>query len=101
MLRNAECSTESRRNSRGQELRSTARCRRGGPRRPRAADTGRGRAGRGGPLADAHFPKGTEICRNQALTSGNGRAVLRVQEDANVVIYDGNNRPVWATDTGD
>ncbi|HEX5565831.1 MAG TPA: hypothetical protein VFY14_02640 [Streptomyces sp.] len=46
------------------------------------------------PLADAHFRKGTKFCKNQALTSGNGRAVLRVQEDGNFVLYK-NGRPVW------
>ncbi|MBN3928841.1 hypothetical protein IQ279_04155 [Streptomyces verrucosisporus] len=47
-----------------------------------------------GVTADAHFDKGTKICRNQALTSGNGRAVLRVQEDGNFVLYK-DGRPVW------
>ncbi|GAA4934102.1 hypothetical protein ACFPM3_04985 [Streptomyces coeruleoprunus] len=47
-----------------------------------------------GPAADARFTKGTTICRNQALTSGNGRAVLRVQEDGNFVLYK-DGRPVW------
>jgi hypothetical protein len=46
------------------------------------------------PLADASFPKGTKICKNQALTSGNGRTVLRVQEDGNFVLYK-DGRPVW------
>lgn len=45
-------------------------------------------------LADAYFPKGTKFCRNQALISGNGRAVLRVQEDGNFVLYK-DGRPVW------
>ncbi|MCI0384122.1 hypothetical protein [Streptomyces sp. CNQ085] len=50
--------------------------------------------GESGTMADAHFGKGTEFCRNQALTSGNGRAVLRVQEDGNFVLYK-DGRPVW------
>lgn len=45
-------------------------------------------------LADAQFPKGTKICRNQALTSGNGRTVLRVQEDGNFVLYK-DGQAVW------
>jgi hypothetical protein len=34
------------------------------------------------------------ICKNQAWTSGNGRAVLRMQEDGNFVLYK-DGRPVW------
>ncbi|HZG06219.1 MAG TPA: hypothetical protein VE546_22050 [Streptomyces sp.] len=45
-------------------------------------------------LANADFPRGTTFCRNTALTSGNGRTLLRLQEDGNLVVYrDG--RPVW------
>ncbi|GGZ30108.1 hypothetical protein GCM10010300_86130 [Streptomyces olivaceoviridis] len=38
-------------------------------------------------------PRAT-ICRNQAWTSGNGRAALRMQEDGNFVLYK-DGRPVW------
>ncbi|MEE1928538.1 hypothetical protein V1J52_10090 [Streptomyces sp. TRM 70351] len=47
-----------------------------------------------GALANGDFVRGTRICRNMALTSGNGRTLLRLQEDGNLVVYrDG--RPVW------
>jgi len=43
-------------------------------------------------------PRAT-ICKNQAWTSGNGRAILRLQEDGNFVLYK-DGRPVWqAPDT--
>lgn len=35
-----------------------------------------------------------EICRNYAWTSGNGRAILRMQEDGNFVLYK-DGRAVW------
>ncbi|KAF4406879.1 MULTISPECIES: hypothetical protein [Streptomyces] len=45
-------------------------------------------------MANGDFARGTTICKNMALTSGNGRTVLRLQEDGNLVVYrDG--RPVW------
>lgn len=34
------------------------------------------------------------LYRNQAWTSGNGRAILRLQEDGNLVLYK-DGRPVW------
>src|SRR3569833_4339467 len=44
--------------------------------------------------ADAIFrPPGT-LYRNQARTAGNGRAILRLQEDGNFVLYK-EGRPVW------
>ncbi|MDT9685428.1 hypothetical protein RND61_25675 [Streptomyces sp. TRM76323] len=51
-------------------------------------------AGPAGVLADARFGKGTQFCRNQSLTSGNGRAVLRVQQDGNFVLYK-DGRAAW------
>ena len=84
-------------------------------------------------MANAEFNAGTpqaRIYRNMAWTSGNGRTVLRMQEDGNFVLYkdgkpawqgdgayphgqyaiiqsDGNlvvyadgDKPVWASDTG-
>lgn len=45
-------------------------------------------------LANADFPRGTQICKNMALTSGDGGTLLRVQEDGNLVVYvDG--QPRW------
>ncbi|MDF4248958.1 hypothetical protein [Streptomyces sp. WMMB303] len=38
-------------------------------------------------------PRAT-ICKNQAWTSGNGRAVLRMQQDGNFVLYK-DGRAVW------
>ncbi|MFI9325993.1 hypothetical protein ACIGZJ_00435 [Kitasatospora sp. NPDC052868] len=46
------------------------------------------------PQADAHFYPTSTIHRNEAWTSGNGRAVLRVQEDGNFVLYK-DNRAAW------
>ncbi|KRV48313.1 hypothetical protein AQ490_25190 [Wenjunlia vitaminophila] len=44
--------------------------------------------------ADTHvYPRAT-LHRNQAWTSGNGRAILRVQSDGNFVLYK-EGRPVW------
>ncbi|MFH9425077.1 hypothetical protein [Streptomyces sp. NPDC017529] len=40
------------------------------------------------------------IYRNQAWTSGNGRALLRLQEDGNFVLYkDSISKAVWSADT--
>ncbi|MGW0875314.1 hypothetical protein ACWD3Z_33225 [Streptomyces sp. NPDC002740] len=44
--------------------------------------------------SDSHFYAPATLGRNQAWTSGNGRAILRVQSDGNVVLYK-DNRPVW------
>lgn len=52
-------------------------------------------------MSDATFRPGTPeatIRRNQAWTSGNGRAILRLQEDGNFVLYK-ESKPVWASDT--
>ncbi|MDH6126399.1 hypothetical protein [Kitasatospora sp. GP82] len=43
---------------------------------------------------DSHIYPPAQLCRNQAWTSGNGRTVLRVQEDGNFVLYK-DGRPVW------
>ncbi|MFF9506599.1 hypothetical protein ACF1BU_04210 [Streptomyces sp. NPDC014724] len=39
------------------------------------------------------YPRAT-LQKNQAWTSGNGRAILRVQQDGNFVLYK-DGRPVW------
>ncbi|MFD0339706.1 hypothetical protein ACFVH0_13570 [Streptomyces sp. NPDC127117] len=44
--------------------------------------------------SDSHFYPPASLGRNQAWTSGNGRTILRVQSDGNVVVYK-DNRPVW------
>ncbi|WP_329235510.1 hypothetical protein OG417_29835 [Actinoallomurus sp. NBC_01490] len=44
--------------------------------------------------ADAIFRPPVTLFRNQALTSGNGRAILRLQGDGNFVLYK-DGRPVW------
>lgn len=44
--------------------------------------------------SDSHFYAPASLGRNQAWTSGNGRTILRVQSDGNVVVYK-DNRPVW------
>ncbi|MFF2038925.1 hypothetical protein ACFVVX_00730 [Kitasatospora sp. NPDC058170] len=46
------------------------------------------------PQADSRFYPTSTIYKNQAWTSGNGRAVLRVQEDGNFVLYK-DNRAAW------
>ncbi|MFD7898865.1 hypothetical protein [Streptomyces sp. NPDC059743] len=51
--------------------------------------------------SDSRFYAPATLGKNQAWTSGNGRAILRVQSDGNVVLYNNANRPVWATNTGD
>jgi len=38
-------------------------------------------------MSDAQFPAGSELGLNDAWTSGNGRTVLRLQEDRNLVLY--------------
>lgn len=45
-------------------------------------------------MSDAIFHAGTQITLNEALTSGNGRTLLRLQEDRNLVLYK-DNKPVW------
>ncbi|MEV2256905.1 hypothetical protein AB0I94_41270 [Streptomyces sp. NPDC050147] len=54
-------------------------------------------------MSDATFHPGTPeatIRRNQAWTSGNGRAILRLQEDGNFVLYrESVSKPVWASNT--
>ncbi|MER5361100.1 hypothetical protein [Streptomyces sp. NPDC002785] len=44
--------------------------------------------------SDSHFYPRATLGRNQAWTSGNGRTILRVQSDGNVVVYK-DNRPAW------
>jgi hypothetical protein len=46
------------------------------------------------PQSDSHFYAPATLGKNQAWTSGNGRAILRVQSDGNVVLYK-NNRAAW------
>ncbi|WP_326613905.1 hypothetical protein OIE62_03005 [Streptomyces scopuliridis] len=43
---------------------------------------------------DSRFYPPATLRKNQAWTSGNGRTILRVQSDGNVVLYK-NNRPAW------
>ncbi|MFC5720101.1 hypothetical protein ACFP1Z_07955 [Streptomyces gamaensis] len=45
-------------------------------------------------MADAVFPTGTSIVRNQALTNGRGDSVLRLQDDGNFVLYQ-DDKPTW------
>ncbi|MGK4579257.1 hypothetical protein [Kitasatospora sp. HPMI-4] len=44
--------------------------------------------------SDSHFYPPATLYKNQAWTSGNGRTVLRVQEDGNFVLYK-DGRPAW------
>ncbi|MFD7894013.1 hypothetical protein [Streptomyces sp. NPDC059743] len=44
--------------------------------------------------SDSRFYAPATLGKNQAWTSGNGRAILRVQSDGNVVLYK-DNRPAW------
>lgn len=44
--------------------------------------------------ADAIFRAPATLYRNEAWTSGNGRAILRLQQDGNLVLYK-EGRPVW------
>ncbi|GAA2253312.1 hypothetical protein GCM10010430_41340 [Kitasatospora cystarginea] len=44
--------------------------------------------------SDSHFYPPATLNKNQAWTSGNGRTVLRVQEDGNFVLYK-DGRPAW------
>ncbi|MFE7568792.1 hypothetical protein ACFU76_17815 [Streptomyces sp. NPDC057539] len=44
--------------------------------------------------SDSHFYPTATLGKNQAWTSGNGRAILRVQSDGNVVLYK-DNRAAW------
>ncbi|MDI5961174.1 hypothetical protein [Streptantibioticus silvisoli] len=46
------------------------------------------------PNSDTIIRPRATICKNQAWTSGNGRAILRMQSDGNFVLYK-DNRPVW------
>ncbi|WP_335936572.1 hypothetical protein [Streptomyces sp. PTD5-9] len=46
------------------------------------------------PTSDTLIRPTATLRKNQAWTSGNGRAVLRVQEDGNFVLYK-DSRPVW------
>ncbi|MER8073688.1 hypothetical protein ABTZ59_36265 [Streptomyces sp. NPDC094034] len=46
------------------------------------------------PRSDSHFYPPATLGKNQAWTSGNGRAILRVQSDGNVVLYK-DNRAAW------
>ncbi|GAA1903787.1 hypothetical protein GCM10009716_12170 [Streptomyces sodiiphilus] len=45
-------------------------------------------------MADTIIRPSAQLCRNQAWTSGNGRAILRMQQDGNFVLYK-DGRPVW------
>ncbi|MFJ2913491.1 hypothetical protein ACIO8F_29610 [Streptomyces sp. NPDC087228] len=44
--------------------------------------------------SDSRFYAPATLGKNQAWTSGNGRTILRVQSDGNVVVYK-DNRPAW------
>ncbi|MFI5938923.1 hypothetical protein ACIBCB_01440 [Streptomyces uncialis] len=46
------------------------------------------------PTSDNIIRPRATICKNQAWTSGNGRAVLRLQEDGNFVLYK-DGRAAW------
>ena len=46
------------------------------------------------PMDDSFFLAGSALQRNQAWTSGNGRAVLRLQQDGNLVLYK-DGRAAW------
>ncbi|MFD7548833.1 hypothetical protein ACFV0R_18715 [Streptomyces sp. NPDC059578] len=46
------------------------------------------------PTSDTIIRPRATICKNQAWTSGNGRAVLRLQEDGNFVLYK-DGRAAW------
>ena len=45
-------------------------------------------------MADSIFPAGSELQVNIAWVSGNGRAILRLQQDRNLVLYK-DNQPVF------
>jgi len=45
-------------------------------------------------MANAEFPPGSQLYKNYAWTSGNGQAVLRLQEDGNLVLYK-DCKPAW------
>ncbi|MFE5098131.1 hypothetical protein ACFRCI_49970 [Streptomyces sp. NPDC056638] len=46
------------------------------------------------PTSDTLIHPRATLHKNHAWTSGNGRAILRVQQDGNFVLYK-DNRPVW------
>ncbi|MFD4948929.1 hypothetical protein ACFVYE_25565 [Streptomyces sp. NPDC058239] len=46
------------------------------------------------PTSDTLIHPRATLYKNHAWTSGNGRAILRVQQDGNFVLYK-DNRPVW------
>jgi hypothetical protein len=50
------------------------------------------------PTADHIIRPRAQICKNEAWTSGNGRAILRMQEDGNLVLYK-DGRAAWAAGT--
>jgi hypothetical protein len=45
-------------------------------------------------MSDTHLPAGSELELDDDWTSGNGRTVLRLQEDRNLVLYK-DGRAVW------
>lgn len=60
-----------------------------------APDTARStRAAGVRPTADTLIHPTATLRKNQAWTSGNGRAILRLQQDGNLVLYK-DNRPAW------
>jgi hypothetical protein len=45
-------------------------------------------------MADSIFPAGSELQVNIGWVSGNGRAILRLQQDRNLVLYK-DNQPAF------
>ncbi|WP_197084540.1 hypothetical protein [Saccharothrix sp. ST-888] len=59
-----------------------------------SATTGHSARGAAGVRSDSHFYPPATLHKNHAWVSGNGRAVLRVQEDGNFVLYK-DNHAAW------
>ena len=50
-------------------------------------------------MTSAIFSPGGALATNQQLVSSNGQYRAVMQGDGNFVIYDGSNRPIWASNT--